>query len=86
MMKRPLDIFVAGIGLLILSPLWLVLAALVKMSSPGPVIFCHERMGRGFRPFKVYKFRTMVRDSAQLGGQITVARRPAHYQNRQAAA
>ncbi len=71
MMKRLLDIMAASVGLLVLSPLWIILALLVKCSSPGPVIFRQERIGRGFQPFNLYKFRTMVRDAPRLGGQIT---------------
>lgn len=59
-MKRLTDIAIAGVGLLILSPVLLIVAAAVKLDSPGPVLFKHERLGRGFRPIRVYKFRTMA--------------------------
>lgn len=61
--KRSVDILAAGLGLLILSPLYLILALLVKRSSPGPVFFVQERLGRNGRPFKFYKFRSMRHDA-----------------------
>lgn len=60
MIKRVLDIGGAVIGLLVVSPLLLVVAVLIKLDSPGPVLFCQERIGRGFVPFIIYKFRTMA--------------------------
>ena len=57
--KRSLDIVVGGILAIILIPVGLVAALLVKASSPGPVLFCQERVGKGGRLFRIYKFRTM---------------------------
>lgn len=57
--KRLLDVAVAGLGLVFLSPLLLVIAILVKVDSPGPVIFRQTRIGRDGRPFAVLKFRSM---------------------------
>jgi lipopolysaccharide/colanic/teichoic acid biosynthesis glycosyltransferase len=71
MVKRLLDVVAAAFGLLLLSPILAVIAIVVKSSSSGPVFFRHERMGKGFRPFGVLKFRTMVRDAPKLGGPIT---------------
>jgi lipopolysaccharide/colanic/teichoic acid biosynthesis glycosyltransferase len=71
MMKRLLDLVVAGLGVIVLSPLLMFVALLVKCTSAGPILFRHERIGKGFRPFKVLKFRTMVRDAAAKGGPIT---------------
>jgi|SRR5687767_2392571 lipopolysaccharide/colanic/teichoic acid biosynthesis glycosyltransferase len=58
-MKRLLDIVAAGTGLLVLAPLFGLVALLIKVDSPGPVFFKQKRIGRGFRPFWIYKFRTM---------------------------
>jgi lipopolysaccharide/colanic/teichoic acid biosynthesis glycosyltransferase len=58
-MKRLLDIVLAGLGLLILSPVLFASAIAVKLDSRGPVLFQHTRVGRGFQPIRVYKFRTM---------------------------
>jgi lipopolysaccharide/colanic/teichoic acid biosynthesis glycosyltransferase len=71
MLKRTLDIVASGAGLLVLSPLLLLAAILVRLTSPGPVLFRQERMGRGVRPFTIYKFRTMVVDAPKLGAAIT---------------
>src|SRR5207247_10196224 len=72
MMKRPFDIVAATAALFILSPLLGLAALLIKLDSPGPVFFKQERIGRSFRPFWIYKFRTMVRDASTHGGLITV--------------
>lgn len=58
--KRFCDVVVSAITMLILSPLYLALAVAVYCSSPGPVIYSQERIGRYGRPFRIYKFRTMV--------------------------
>lgn len=76
MIKRACDVLVAGLGLLAASPLLLAAALAVKLSSPGPVLFRQERMGRGFRPFRINKFRTMVVDAPQRGAAVTAGRDP----------
>jgi lipopolysaccharide/colanic/teichoic acid biosynthesis glycosyltransferase len=63
-LKRGFDIVAASLLLLLLSPLALILAALVKLSSPGPVLFRQQRLGRGRQVFTIYKFRTMVQRQA----------------------
>jgi lipopolysaccharide/colanic/teichoic acid biosynthesis glycosyltransferase len=71
MVKRSLDIVVSAVALILLSPLFLVVAVLVKLSSPGPVFFSQQRMGRNFRPFYIHKFRSMTADAPLRGGPIT---------------
>ena len=71
MIKRLVDIAGASLGLLLFSPLFPILAALVKLDSSGPVLFRQERIGRGFTPFLIYKFRTMAADRANEGLCIT---------------
>jgi lipopolysaccharide/colanic/teichoic acid biosynthesis glycosyltransferase len=61
---RVLDILGAGLMLLALSPLLLVTALLIKLDSPGPVIFWQRRLGRDLQPFSVAKFRTMKHGAA----------------------
>lgn len=61
--KRTMDVVCSAAALLVLSPLLLTLAALVKFSSPGPVFFVQRRAGVGGRPFDFYKFRSMYVDA-----------------------
>lgn len=75
-MKRVFDFTMAFVGLILLSPLFVLAAALVKLTSDGPVFFCQERVGRNFQPFQIMKFRTMVVDAPQQGGQLTAGRDP----------
>ena len=58
-MKRVVDIFGAVVALILFSPIMLVTAVLIKLTSPGPLIYCQERVGLHNRPFKMYKFRAM---------------------------
>jgi putative colanic acid biosynthesis UDP-glucose lipid carrier transferase len=58
--KRAIDIIISLIAVVILSPLLLLLVCLVKLSSPGPAIFCQDRYGLDGHPFNIYKFRTMT--------------------------
>jgi lipopolysaccharide/colanic/teichoic acid biosynthesis glycosyltransferase len=72
MAKRLFDIVCAAIGLLLLSPLLLAVAAWIKLDSAGPVMFRQERVGRFGRTFRIHKFRTMRVDAPRLGPQITI--------------
>jgi lipopolysaccharide/colanic/teichoic acid biosynthesis glycosyltransferase len=72
MNKRAFDLLVAVVGLIVFSPILLLVAVLIKLDSRGPVFFRQERIGYGFRPFLIWKFRTMVQDAAGKGGLITV--------------
>jgi lipopolysaccharide/colanic/teichoic acid biosynthesis glycosyltransferase len=76
MMKRLLDFLVAAAGILVLVVPGLVVACLIKLTSPGPVFFRQERIGRHFRPFCIYKFRSMVQDAPAKGSQVTVGADP----------
>lgn len=72
MAKRLFDLLLSSIGLLMLAPVLLLIAALVKLDSPGPVMFRQERVGRFGKPFHIHKFRTMRHEPAGQGLQITV--------------
>jgi lipopolysaccharide/colanic/teichoic acid biosynthesis glycosyltransferase len=72
MMKRLFDIVVSLMGLGLLLPLFLIAAVAIKMDSRGPVFFRQQRMGRGFRPFFIYKFRSMTDDRQSAGALFTV--------------
>lgn len=71
-LKRGMDIIGSGIGLVLLSPLFVLTAIAIKLESRGPVFFCQERMGLDGRPFPLIKFRTMVQDSEKDGPGWTV--------------
>lgn len=68
--KRAQDIVLAFVFIVLLTPLFMLVYALVKFSSPGPVIFGHERIGFGGRSFKCLKFRTMVTNSAEVLAEL----------------
>jgi Undecaprenyl-phosphate glucose phosphotransferase len=70
LLKRSFDLVVAALLLVVLSPLMLVIAILVKLSSPGPVLFSQERVGLHGRPFVLYKFRTMRMQSQRSSDVI----------------
>jgi lipopolysaccharide/colanic/teichoic acid biosynthesis glycosyltransferase len=61
--KRAMDVVLAGMALAAGWPFLAALAILIRIDSPGPVLFRQERAGRGMRPFMVYKFRTMRADA-----------------------
>jgi lipopolysaccharide/colanic/teichoic acid biosynthesis glycosyltransferase len=70
-MKRLFDILFSFIGLLLLQPLFVVIAILIKVDSRGPIFFKQGRIGKNFRRFIIYKFRTMVVDAEEKGLRIT---------------
>jgi lipopolysaccharide/colanic/teichoic acid biosynthesis glycosyltransferase len=71
--KRLFDLAVSAAGLMVLSPVLLVLAALIKLDDGGPVFYRGVRIGRHGRPFRVVKFRTMRVDAEAVGGPSTAA-------------
>ncbi len=66
-LKRAMDIVGASVGLILLSPLMLLIAILIKLDSPGPVFYVQERMGLDGRPFLMLKFRSMRADAEKEG-------------------
>jgi len=76
MAKRAFDLFWSILGLVVLAPLLVLAAALVKLEDRGPVFFRQVRTGRGGLPFRIWKFRTMVVDAERQGRAITVGRDP----------
>jgi lipopolysaccharide/colanic/teichoic acid biosynthesis glycosyltransferase len=70
-MKRLFDVTAAVLALVLLSPLLLIIAAFVRVTSPGPVFYSGRRVGLHGKVFKMYKFRTMVVGADQLGGSCT---------------
>lgn len=76
MAKRLFDLLGAALALLLLAPVLLALAVIIKLDSPGPVFFRQERVGRFGRSFLIHKFRTMVVDAPQRGLALTVGADP----------
>lgn len=68
--KRLFDILVSSTALVLLLPLFAVIAAAIKLTSPGPVLFSQERVAAGGRLFRLYKFRTMVVNAEQLKASL----------------
>ena len=72
-MQRLLDILLSGLALLVLSPLLVPVAIALRLTGEGEVFFIQQRVGRGGRPFGLYKFATMLKDSPNIGtGTVTV--------------
>jgi lipopolysaccharide/colanic/teichoic acid biosynthesis glycosyltransferase len=69
--KRVLDCFAAALGLLLLAPLLLLVALLVKITSRGPVLYLQDRVGRSGQIFRILKFRSMFEDADKRGLAIT---------------
>jgi lipopolysaccharide/colanic/teichoic acid biosynthesis glycosyltransferase len=65
--KRSFDVIISALGLIVLSPLMLITAILIRMTSQGPAIFRQKRIGRGAKVFTIYKFRTMKLNSEHSG-------------------
>ncbi|MGV3502066.1 MAG: sugar transferase [Adhaeribacter sp.] len=74
--KRAIDLLAAGLGFAFCWPLLLLLAFMVKVTSPGPVLYCQVRIGRGGKPFTIYKFRSMVTDAEKQGPALSSAQDP----------
>lgn len=70
--KRVFDLTFSIPGVVILSPILLLIALWIKLDTPGPVFFRQERVGMAGKLFRIYKFRTMVVDAEKLGAQLTV--------------
>ena len=70
LIKGVLDMGIAGLLLIFSLPILLVAAALIKLTSPGPVLYCQQRVGQGGREFTLYKLRTMVDGAEQETGPV----------------
>lgn len=71
--KRVFDFFVSTLMLIILLPLFLILAIAIKIDSRGPVFFRQERVTQYGKKFRIFKFRTMVNNADKVGSQVTVS-------------
>ena len=74
--KRFFDFCSSLIGLIILSPVILMIAVFIKLSDNGPALFIQERMGKGFEKFRLFKFRTMAVNADKMGVTVTKGEDP----------
>jgi lipopolysaccharide/colanic/teichoic acid biosynthesis glycosyltransferase len=72
--KRAFDAILAGVGLVVSLPAWIVAAIAIKAGDGGPVFYAQERVGRGGRVFRVFKFRSMIPDAEARVGALQAAR------------
>ena len=70
--QRIVDVVAAFAGLVLLSPVFLILGAAVKLQDGGPVLYTSQRVGKGGKLFSIYKFRSMVQGADRVGGGLTV--------------
>ncbi len=76
-LKRLIDVVGALVGLIVMAPVLVVIALAIKLDSPGAILFVHTRAGQDGKPFRMYKFRSMVADAeARLGEVIARNRLP----------
>ncbi|OUP14645.1 multidrug MFS transporter [Lactobacillus johnsonii] len=68
--KRGFDVLASGVALIILSPLFLVLTILIKKEDGGPAFYSQERIGKNEKPFKMWKFRSMIVNADQMVEQL----------------
>ena len=72
--KRIFDFLVSLLGIIILSPIFVIVSIAIKLDSRGNILFLQKRVGRYGEEFNIYKFRTMVTDAEKLGKQITIGK------------
>lgn len=68
---RLVDLILSMIGFIFLLPLMMIVSIVIKLTSPGPVIFSHERVGKECRKFNCYKFRSMIDGANKIGSYMT---------------
>lgn len=72
--KRIFDFFAALIGIIIISPVLIIVSIAIKLDSKGNVMFLQKRVGKDGKEFNIYKFRTMVSNAEKIGKQLTVGK------------
>lgn len=80
-LKRIFDIICSSVALIILSPVFLILAAAIKTTDKGPVFFAHRRVGKDGKPLNIYKFRSMVTNAEDLIKQFTPEQKAEYERN-----
>lgn len=79
--KRVFDIVWSLIGLIVLSPVFIIISILIKTTSEGPVFFAHKRVGKGGKTIKIYKFRSMVTNAEELIKKFTPEQKAEYEKN-----
>jgi len=79
--KRIIDFFAALLGIILVSPLMLIIAVLLKLTSKGAVMFTQDRLGKNAGVFKLYKFRTMIPGAVNIGTGLSVAEKDSRITN-----
>lgn len=79
--KRTIDIVVSLIAIVLLSPIFLIVALAIRFDSKGKVVFGHERIGKGMKKFKIYKFRSMYENSQEIFNNFTDEQKKEYYIN-----
>ena len=79
--KRVFDIVCSLIGLIVLSPVFIIISILINTTSEGPVFFAHKRVGKGGKTIKIYKFRSMVTNAEELIKQFTPEQKAEYEKN-----
>ena len=80
-LKRIFDIICSSVALIILSPVFLILATAIKTTDKGPVFFAHRRVGKDGKPLNIYKFRSMVTNAEDLIKQFTPEQKAEYERN-----
>lgn len=79
--KKSMDLILSFIGLILLIPVFLILAILVKLDSKGPVFYAHTRKGKNRSDIKIYKFRTMYSNSDEIFESFSDEQKEEYYKN-----
>ena len=79
--KKIMDLVLSFIGLILLIPVFLILAILVKLDSKGPVFYAHTRKGKNRSDIKIYKFRTMYSNSDEIFESFSDEQKEEYYKN-----
>jgi len=69
-LKRILDVLLSTLALMLITPIWIVVAILIRIESRGKVFFCQERVGKNQKTFKILKFRTMISGAQNVGSGL----------------
>lgn len=81
LIKRSMDILLSLLAIVVLSPIFLIVALVIRLDSKGNVVFGHERIGQNMKKFKIYKFRTMHANSEEIFKNFTAEQKEEYYEN-----